>query len=35
VQNCVVIGDKGFAGNFEYLENEGLSYIFPLKRDSS
>lgn len=29
----VIIGDKGFAGNFEYLENEELSYIFPLKRD--
>jgi transposase len=36
VKKCTVIGDKGFASqeNFETLEKEGLSYIFPLKRDS-
>jgi transposase len=36
VENCTLIGDKGFASeeNFTNLENEKLHYIFPLKRDS-
>jgi transposase len=36
VQNCTVIGDKGFASeaNFAILEDEYLDYIFPLKRDN-
>jgi transposase len=35
-QNCTVIGDKGFSSqeNYKALEEEGLSYIFPLKRGS-
>jgi transposase len=33
---CVVVGDKGFASeeNFTMLEQEKLTYIFPIKRDS-
>lgn len=35
-KQCVIIGDKGFHSkkNREYLEQEGLRYIMPLKRDS-
>jgi len=35
-KQCTVVGDKGFASeeNFASLEQEGLQYIFPLKRDS-
>ena len=36
VTNALLVGDKGFASedNFELLERESLTYIFPLKRDS-
>lgn len=37
VKQCVVIGDKGFNSeeNRKYLEEQGLYYVMPLKRDSS
>ena len=37
VTNALLVGDKGFASeeNFALLERESLTYIFPLKRDSS
>lgn len=37
LENCTVIGDKGFGSrsNIEKLEEEGLNYILPLRRNSS
>lgn len=36
LKNCIAIGDKGFCSekNLGLLENAGLRYILPLKRDS-
>lgn len=37
LKNCIAIGDKGFCSekNLGLLEDAGLKYILPLKRDSS